>query len=294
MSESPSSAGAARRARKRAAACDAAARWRFVAGLRAGLPAARAAAAAGCAISTFNKRRRADARFDRACAKASASKGAAWAERRPGPPTRCDAAAKLAFLVAVAEGIPLEEAAALGGCSLRTFYEHRRREPSFEAAWAGAAETAVALRPAGTAKPRRLRFDEARQARFLAALGENCCTREAARLVPIDSSAVYRHLARDPDFARANAAALESGYERLRAAAVAEREAEAARLAAWREEPAAEVAPADFETIMHLLAYYRRPAPRRRKGVKPRPAMSHFELVEALGERLDKVFGKGS
>jgi hypothetical protein len=294
MSDSSPSSASARRARKRAAPCDAAARGRFVAGLGAGLPAARAAAAAGCAISTFNKRRQADARFDRACTKAAASKGAAWAGRRPGPPTRCGAAAKLTFLVAVAEGIPLEEAAALGGCALETFYAHRRREPSFEAAWAGAAEWAVAHRPAGAAKPRRLRFDAARRARFLAALGEDCCTREAARRVPIDSSAVYKRLKRDPDFARANAATLEAGYERLGAAAVAERAAEAARMAAWREAIPTEVEPADFDTIMHLLAYYRRPAPRRRKGVRPRPAMTHFELVEALGERLDKVFGKGS
>jgi hypothetical protein len=291
----PAPDAASRRSRKRPVPCDAAARGRFVAGLARGLPAVRAAAAAGCSIATFNKRRLADARFDLACAKAA--RGGAWAERAPGPPTRCDAAAKLAFLAGLAEGLTLNEAAARAGCALSTFYWNRCRDPLFLAAWNNAAEAAVAGRPAGARKPRRLRFDAARRARFLAALGEDCCTSGAARRVPIDASAVYRRLQRDPDFARANGATLQAGYARLERLAEAELEAAAARLAASadtrheREVPP----PGDFDTIMRLLARYDRPLPKpRRDGSRPRPAMSHFELIEALGRRLEKRFPRPS
>jgi hypothetical protein len=47
--------------------------------------------------------------------------------------------------------------------------------------------------------------------------------------------------------------------------------------------------PGDFDTIMRLLARYQRPPPNKRPDwAVPRPVPSHAELIELLGERLEK------
>jgi hypothetical protein len=272
---------------------------RFLDAIARGVPAVRAAAAAGGAVSTFFKRRRVDPAF--AAAWAAAARTGAWAERAPGPPTRCDAAAQRRFLNGVASGLALPLAAEGAGCALYTFYRRRARSAAFAEAWRQAAEGAVLLsrgaaraRGERRAKPRRLRFDAARRARFFAVVAATCNGSEAARAAMIDLSAVYKRLKREADLRAAFRAALATGYVRLEALAAEERraEAEALRRGAKTRVPVG-CPPRDFETQMRLLRQWRRPAPpasgrwSKRAMGRRFPARSHWENVALMERRLD-------
>jgi hypothetical protein len=216
---------------------------------------------------------------------AQGERPAAADRRRGGRPRLIGAAATAAFLDGVRRGAALKAAAKAAGFSLSAFYHRRGRDPGFAADWDEAARAAAAR--FGKAR-RRPRFSARGRAAFLGRLAPCCDTTAAAAAAGVHKSAVYRRIARDPGFARANEAALHRGYERLEAEVRAERERSAAR---WRGHV---VVPAgrptqDFDEQIRLLDRYRRPPPPRR-GRWLRPARSFEELVRELEVKLERRF----
>lgn len=204
-------------------------------------------------------------------------------------------AAQIAFLTALRRGVLVEAAAAEVGVAVSTLYCRRRRDSLFDAAWTAAAEAsagwAFERRPGGGAglvrTRRRLRFAGARREAFLDGLARTSNTRDSARDALVHPATVYRHIRRDPGFARANRAALARGYAFLEALAAEERAASAAR---WRGRvfvPAGRP-PAGFETQIRILARYRRRPPRRRGAWRDRQERvpGFEETVAALERKL--------
>jgi hypothetical protein len=200
-------------------------------------------------------------------------------DSRPSARPRVDAAAKLAFLVALRSGAARDEAAAKAGFSATAFYHARRSDPLFALAWAwandlsaadahaarsaaarpGPEEAAIApnagrllqLRPV-----RRARFDGRRKRLFLDHFAGTADARAAAAAAGISISAVTSARRSDPGFA--------AGWDEALAVAYADLEAEAVRqrLAAQRDlreglSPKGEM-PREFERVLRLLARYQR------------------------------------
>lgn len=227
------------------------------------------------------------------------NKGHSAPLRTGGRPPLLDAAGQARFTAALRRGLSLEDAAKTAGFALRTFYYRRERDADFADEWDEAvAVSAWAWRPRPGQKPRlvkarRLRFSAVRREMFLDEFALTCNTTAAAAAAGVHPSAVYRAVVRDPEFARAVAAALERGYAYLEKEAAREREAAAARMSGWMDqiEPVRPETPPDFETIMKLLRRYERPARRGRRGRLGRRALSHREAVEQLEEKLERCFG---
>lgn len=204
-------------------------------------------------------------------------------------------AALAGFLAALRGGALVVAAAASAGVAVPTLYWRRRRDAAFDAAWRAAAEASAGWvlerRGGGPVRlarsRRRLRFDGARRARFLGGLALSCHTREAAEDALVDRGTVYRHIRRDPGFARDNEAALERGFARLERLAAEERAADARH---WRTRPAVPPPgvrpPADFDEQMRLLRYWRRRPPRRRATWRDR--QDHAPSLEQSLARLER------
>ena len=177
--------------------------------------------------------------------------------------------AQAAFVARLRGGATVAAAARAVGVALSTLYWRRARDPDFADAWTIAVETGADPAPPG--KRRRNRFAGWRREAFLDQLERTCDTKNSAAAAGVHKATVHRHIARDPGFARANAATLERGYRRLESEA--EQEREAARLDYRELEPAGPV-PGDFDTQFRLLERWGRPdgsvGPRRAgRGRKP-------------------------
>lgn len=158
----------------------------------------------------------------------------------PEPPRGIDAAAKAAFLAALRDGAPREDAAAAAGFSLTGFYGARRRDPAFAADWADAlAQPAAATRRTKAyadrgevriasanhrvwQKRRRthVRFTLERQEIFLEHFAATGDTRASAKAAGISESTVNLHRRIYPEFADLFREALAIALPRLEAEAL--------------------------------------------------------------------------
>lgn len=202
-------------------------------------------------------------------------------------------AAQAAFLAELRGGAMVAAAAASVGVGVSGLSCRRRLDPEFDREWRAAAEASYW---SGTGRRRvrtgrRLRFAQRHRRAFLAALGRSCDTRDSARRAGMSHSTVYRHLAREPDFAAANAAALRLGYRRLARLAEAERARSARRLraAVERMPPGRARPPADFERQMRLLDRWWRPRRAQGSGRPGRPAASFAESLADLETKLARM-----
>ena len=208
--------------------------------------------------------------------------------------------AQAAFLAALAGGALVAAAAEAAGVALSTLYWRRGRDPDFAAEWEDAVTLSCA--PLWDGPPpegpfrlgggRRMRFGGLRRWIFLAALERDCDTTAAARQARIHKSTVYRHLARDPDFARDNRATLERGYSRLGRELEQERLARAERLRDWEIEPIGRPT-RDFDEQMRLLARWQR----RDGSLGPRQVrhgrMKRWTFERAIAELDRRLRGIG-
>lgn len=204
-------------------------------------------------------------------------------------------ATQAAFVAALAGGALVGAAAKVAGVSLSTLYWRRGRDVALADAWrAAVAASGGVAQPGLGSKKRRMRFDAARRAHFLAGLPTCCDTTACAAAAGVDVATVHRRIARDPDFARASKAALARGYALLEAEAVRQREARAERLGRrdWAVAPHAPPrieTDADFDRAMKLLARYERRdgtiGPRRVRYGRMRRC-SFEEAIAALDRKL--------
>jgi hypothetical protein len=193
---------------------------------------------------------------------------------------RVDTAAKAAFLAAIRDGAPRDEAAERAGFTSEAFYYQRKRDPVFRLAWIfardlsaaderSAAATATLTYEAGQVRivpnanrilqrrpVRRRIFDERRKRLFLDHFAGTADLEESAAVAGVAKSTVVQHRLKDPDFAAACEAALAIGYALLEGEAVRQRLEAQQKL---REGlcPTGEIAQ-EFERVMRLLARYER------------------------------------
>lgn len=205
---------------------------------------------------------------------------------RPNPPTP---EIQAAFLAALRGGALVEAAAACVGAALSTLYWRRRRDPVFDLAWSAAARLS---RDLGTG--RRLRFGAEDKGRFVETLPADCDFKAASRRVRFHGSTVYRHLRRDPEFARSRDSALLGGYERLGRKAEAEAAKRAARLRAGLDSAApADVRGDDFDSLIRRLDHYTRRDGSIGARTARRPAERNVwtfeEAIVALDRALDST-----
>lgn len=241
----------------------------FLAALRAGAPRQEAAAAGGYALNSFYRVARGDPAFRAAWDEAHAV--SAEAERRTSgfvAGAGCPSTAVPA--------VPLPETSSRRNSwgedrivsNNRRVYQRRRM--------------------------RHVRFDEARQQRFLAHFCWSCDALAAAAEAGVSESTVYARRRKDSAFAAEFQEALEQGYVRLEAEAVRQRLAAQQRLRAAIEgaEPGALLSgeeAAEFDRVMKLLARWDRrgggaPGPREwRKGGR---RWTFDESIEALDRKL--------
>ena len=199
-------------------------------------------------------------------------------------------AAQAAFLAALRGGALVEAAAAGLGLPLSTLYWRRKRDPVFDLAWSAAARLS---RDSGTG--RRLRFAAEDKSRFLATLPSDCDTGAAARRIRFHPCTIYRHLGRDPAFARGKELALWRGYDRLGREAEEEAAARAGRLRDRLEPPPeADVRGDDFDSLLTRLDRYTRPdgsiGPRVVRWPAARNVWSFERAIVAL-ERVMRGYG---
>lgn len=221
-------------------------------------------------------------------------------------PRRVDQAAKLAFLDALRDGLPRDEAAAAAGFTATSFYNARDADPLFRRAWRWALELSAidgrALRaephPDSTITPtggralqrrhvRRRVFDDRRKQIFLDRFAGSADAHEAAEAAGVSYSAVLAHFRKDADFAAAWEEALAIAYAQLEAEAVRQRLAAQGRFRGTLA-PEGEVTK-EFERVMQLLARYRRPDGRialRSVGAGREQRWSFDDAIRALDKKL--------
>jgi hypothetical protein len=195
-------------------------------------------------------------------------------------------ASQAAFVAALRGGALVEAAARAVGVAISTLYWRRKRGPAFAAAW----DCAVAL--SAGAPGRRLRFGAGRRRRFLASFGCSCNLAWACEETGVDPTTVYRHIARDPGFARDCRAALARGYDFLEGEPARQRAAAAARHAKRGIATTAEPTE-DFDEGMKLLARWTRPDGSIGPRFVRRGRMKSGSFEEAIALLEKKLRGRG-
>jgi hypothetical protein len=180
------------------------------------------------------------------------------------PVRRIDEVAKGIFLDAVRHGARIRDAARAAGFTGKGLWKARRADPAFAEAVEEALEDSNVPRfiaPANgrrlqLSRPRRLRFDAWRREIFLDHFAGTCNETAAAEAAGVCRETVYRHRMRDPEFAAAHQAALETGYARLEAEVLQQR-LEAQQRLRDGAIPQGELA-TEFERVLKLLARWER------------------------------------
>jgi transposase-like protein len=211
------------------------------------------------------------------------------------------AADQAVVVKALLGGATVKEAAKAAGFCPQTLHKYRRRLPVFAEAWAAAVEESgrpMLVAPRGgrrwqAQRMRRNRFTPARKEVFLEHFAATCDATASAAVAEVSESSVYAHRRSDPAFAAGWQEALEQGYARLEAEAVAQRiKAMAAlkvRLGKVVEHGDADAA-AEFDRVLQLLREHKRGlAGAAKAGFQP-TKWSFEDAFQALEKRL-KVFG---
>jgi len=203
---------------------------------------------------------------------------------------------------ALLAGASVAAAAQAAGFCVQTLYTHRRLCAVFREAWDAAVEESgrpmlVAPRGGRRWQARRMRrnqFSRERKEAFLAHFAATCDVTASAAAAGVCESTVYEHRRSDPAFAAAWPDALEQGYARLEAEAVAQRikALEALKVRLGKEVAAATDADAaaEFERVMQLLREHKRGAAGAKKGGFALTKWSFEDAYQALEKRL-KAFG---
>lgn len=214
---------------------------------------------------------------------------------------RFTAADQTLVVKALLGGATVTEAANGAGFVAQTLYNHRRKCAVFREAWDAAVEESgrpqlVAPRGGRRWQARRMRrnqFSAERKESFLAHFAATCDATASAAEAGVSESTVYNHRRSDPAFTQGWDEALQQGYARLEAEAVAQRikalEALKVRLGKAVAPRDCEAA-AEFERVMHLLREHKRGLAGVRPGGAPPGKWSFDAAFEALEKRL-KAFG---
>jgi hypothetical protein len=203
--------------------------------------------------------------------------------------------AKGLFLAGLKRGLSMEDAARNAGYSPGGFWKARQRDPAFDEAVEEMLELSNTPRFVSPGngrrwqvrRVRRLRFVPWRKQVFLSHMAGTCDLTAAAGAAGVCPSTVYRHLAKDPDFAALFRQALEVGYPLLEAEALRQR-LEVQRLLREGLVPAGEI-PAEFERILRLLQRWDRhngTVGPRQVAHGRRQAMSFEQAIEELDRYL--------
>jgi hypothetical protein len=199
-------------------------------------------------------------------------------------------------------GATVAAAAKAAGFCVQTLYSHRRKHAVFREAWAAAVEESsrpMLVAPRGgrrwqAQRMRRNQFSRERKEVFLAHFAATCDVTASAAAAGVCESTVYAHRRSDPAFAAAWDEALEQGYARLEAEAVAQRikAMEALKVRLGKEVAAATDADAaaEFERVMQLLREHKRGAAGAKKGGAPLTKWSFEDAFRSLEKRL-QAFG---
>ena len=197
-------------------------------------------------------------------------------DSRP-PRRRLEMAAREAFLAALRDGVPRDEAARQAGFTAEAFYYARKRDGVFRLAWLWALELSAADERAAFAgrgldedetiapnanrrlqrrRVRRRRFDDKRKRIFLDHFAGTADAHAAAAAAGVGYSTVVQHRLKDAEFAAGWDEALAVAYAALEAEALRQR-LEAQRNLREGLCPKGEMAQ-EFERILQLLARYER------------------------------------
>jgi hypothetical protein len=215
---------------------------------------------------------------------------------------RFGAADQAVVVKALLGGATVAAAAKAAGFCTQTLYTHRRRCATFREAWAAVIEESgrpMLVAPRGgrrwqAQRMRRNQFTRERKEMFLAHFAATCDVTASAAAAGVSESTAYEHRRSDPVFAAGWDEALEQGYARLEAEAVAQRikamEALKVRLGKTVAAATDIDAAAEFERVIQLLREHKRGAAGAKKGGFPLTKWSFEDAFEALEKRL-KVFG---
>ena len=219
-----------------------------------------------------------------------------------GPTHRFSAADEAAVVVALERGATVKAAAAEVGFAISTLYEAKGRSAVFAAAWEEA--VAESARPRlvepgpgrrwQVKKLRRVRFTEERRNDFLAHFAATCDVTASAAAAGVCVSTVYEHRRTDGAFAALWDEALEAGYVRLEAEAVAMRLAaiERLKLALGRKVPPADLDEAsEFARVMHLLREHKRGLAGQGKAGRPAQTKWTFDAALLALDKQVRLFG---
>lgn len=199
---------------------------------------------------------------------------------------------------ALAGGATIAQAAKAVGFSKRTLHRHYAECALFREAWDAAVEESsrpMLVAPRGGRKwqaqrMRRNRFTRERKEAFLEHFAATCDATASAEAAEVSIFTVYDHRRNDPAFAAAWQEALEQGYARLEAEAVAQRIAalEKLRVRLGKEIGARDCeAAAEFERVMHLLREHKRGLAGVSKAGRPATKWSFDEAFAALDKELN-------
>lgn len=199
---------------------------------------------------------------------------------------------------AIAGGASVRAVARVAGFAVCTLYAHRRGCALFREAWDAAVEESglpILVTPGPrrrwqTRRQRQNRFTRERKEAWLEHFAAHCDVSAACAAAGISANTVYRHRRTDPAFRAGWDEAIQGGYDRLEAEALAQRIAAMERLKVRIRETGGEAgteadAAAEFERVMRLFTAFRRAKEGRGGGAAP-AKWSFDEAFEALEKRL--------
>jgi len=221
---------------------------------------------------------------------------------------RVDTGAKEAFLAALRDGVPRDEAARRAGFTSEAFYYARKRDGVFRFAWMWALELSAADERGAFAaaaadgdeviapnanrllqrrRVRRRRFDDRRKRVFLDHFAGTADAHAAAAAAGVGYSTVVQHRLKDAGFARGWDEALAVAYAALEAEAVRQR-LDAQRNLREGLCPTGEITQ-EFDRVVRLLARYERRDGRigmRAPGRGHERRWTFDEAIDALDRKL--------
>lgn len=214
---------------------------------------------------------------------------------------RFGAAEQAVAVKALAKGATVAAAAKAAGFVPQTLYNRRKACALFRSAWDAAVEESgrpMLIAPRGgrrwqARRARRNRFTAERKTAFLEHFCATCDARASADAAGVSVSTVFSHRRSDAAFAAAWQEALQQGYARLEAEAIAQRIAamEALRFRGDKAVAARDCeAAAEFERVMHLLREHKRGFCGTPKAGRPAARWSFEEALAELEKQL-QAFG---